>query len=356
MVNALLPIKVFFHKSIPFYFDMKKQFVISCFALLTSLNIFAQNTNNVFEIALPEVKIKNSLYHTLNVLDSRLDTTHFGIVQLGAFNRKTEVKISTPIEAQLQKAFHHQLDSAAQNGKLLFQIRQFYFAEITSAFSEKGYCYLKADLYTNNNGNYKRLARIDTVAIVSAMDVTKLLMRQSSKLITDFIAISATQKPVDGESYTFADIMKIDDIEKSKIKLYTTDNLVDGVYQTYSDFKLQQPNSNDFTVSKHQEPKVFIEKEGKKQQLKPKEIYAFVKEGKAYIATEYGYYPLTKRDNNFYFNGKIKVTADNASVMSASLFFGLIGGLIASMPNAQTSELKIDHQTGEFIREKTTAK
>lgn len=335
---------------------MKKQFILSCFALLTSLNIFAQNTNNVFEIALPEVKIKNSLYNALNVLDSRQDTTHFGIVQLGAFNRKTEVKISAPIESQLQKAFNHQLDGNAQNGKLLFQIRQFYFAEITSAFSEKGYCYLKADLYANNNGNYKRLARIDTVAIVSAMDVTRLLMRQSSKLITDFIATSSAQKPVNAEDYTFADIVKIDDIEKSKIKLYTTENLAEGIYHTYSDFKLQQPNSTDFTVSTQQSPKVFIEKEGKKAQLKPKEIYAFVKEGKAYIATDYGYYPLIKRDNNFYFNGKIKVSADNASVMTASLFFGIIGGLIASMPNAQTSELKIDHQTGEFIREKTTTK
>lgn len=335
---------------------MKKQFILSCFALLTSLNIFAQNTNNVFEIALPEVKIKNSLYNALNVLDSRQDTTHFGIVQLGAFNRKAEVKISAPIESQLQKAFNHQLDSNAQNGKLLFQIRQFYFAEITSSFSEKGYCYLKADLYANNNGNYKRLARIDTVAIVSAMDVTRLLMRQSSKLITDFIATNSAQKPVDAEDYTFADIMKIDDIEKSKIKLYTTENLAEGIYHTYSDFKLQQPNSTNFTVSTQQSPKVFIEKEGKKEQLKPKEIYAFVKEGKAYIATEYGYYPLIKRDNNFYFNGKIKVSADNASVMTASLFFGIIGGLIASMPNAQTSELKIDHQTGEFIREKTTTK
>lgn len=356
MVNTLLSLNFSLQKSISIGFNMKKQIILSCFALLLSSNISAQNTNNVFEIALPEAKIKNSLYNTLNVLDSRLDTTHFGIVQLGAFNRKTEVKISTPIEVQLQKAFHHQLDSTAQNGELLFQIRQFYFAEITSAFSEKGYCYLKADLYTNNNGDYKRLARIDTVATVSAMDVTRLLMRQSSELITDFIAASSTQKPTDGENYTFADIMKIDDLEKSKIKLYTAENLTDGLYRTYTDFKLQQPNSNDFTVSNHPEPKVFIAKEGKKQPLKPKEIYAFVKEGKAYVATDYGYYPLTKRDNNFYFNGKIKVTAANASVMTASLFFGLIGGLIASMPNNQTATLKIDHQTGEFIREKTSTK
>ncbi len=78
-------------------------------------------------------------------------------------------------------------------------------------------------------------------------------------------------------------------------------------------------------------------------------MYAFVYKGQPFVATEYGYYPLQKINDDFYFTGKAKVTANTGDVIAASLFFGIIGGLIASNSEA-TFEMKIDHLNGGFIR------
>jgi hypothetical protein len=45
------------------------------------------------------------------------------------------------------------------------------------------------------------------------------------------------------------------------------------------------------------------------------------------------------------------VTAKTGDVIAASIFFGIIGGLLASDANA-TFEMKIDHINGGFIRTK----
>jgi hypothetical protein len=92
-----------------------------------------------------------------------------------------------------------------------------------------------------------------------------------------------------------------------------------------------------------------IDENGKKVNIKTKDIYSIVDKGRLFIATEYGYYPLQKLNDDFFFTGKAKVNANTGDVVAATLFFGIIGGLIASDANA-TFEMKIDHLNGGFIR------
>ncbi len=329
---------------------MRTLLLIHAFILVTSTGIFAQNRTEDFELILPQEKIQNSLYNTINFLDSRYDTTFMGIVQLGAFNKKAKVIPHIPLATQLMTVMNSLTDESAKNGELLFQLRQINFAEITGAVSEKGYCYFKADLYAKNNDQYQRISSIDTVILVKSMDVTRSLFRNGSKTITSFIGDNLLKKAANPPYYNFNEVVNMDSIEKRNIVVYNIANYADGLYDTYASFKNQTPDA-EIKVEMKNEKIVSVkapDKNGKAIKVKPKDIYAIVYNGQAFIATEYGYYPLQKKDDDFLFTGKAKVSAKTGDVIAASLFFGIIGGLVASGSEA-IFEMKIDHSNGGFI-------
>ena len=86
--------------------------------------------------------------------------------------------------------------------------------------------------------------------------------------------------------------------------------------------------------------------------LKSSDFYAFVYQGKPYISTGYGYYPIYKSDDYFYFVGKIKPMTSNNDVVAASVMFGMIGGIIAANSSGpgETYFIIIDHNNGGFIQ------
>lgn len=327
-----------------------KSLSISIILLLLSLLTFAQNTNNIFQLQPADKKVINSNYNQIQLLDSRTDTTNFGIVQLGAFNKKTMVRIKKPFGEQISEAIGFLIDSTAKSGKLILNVRHFFFAEVTGAMSEKGYCYFKGDLYTQESDGYYKLASIDTVGVIAAMDVTKALLKNSSNIINGFIASNLTMLPHQQERYSFADLVHIDSVEKNRIKLYTAQTLNDGIYQNFSAFSHQEPNITDFeTIHDNKGALIKVTENGKKQAINPKTIYAVIKNGKPFIATNFGYFEAQKKGRDFYFQGRSKVSANSSGVITASIFFGVVGALIASN-QTEVTELKIDHLTGEFIR------
>jgi hypothetical protein len=327
--------------------------------LLTLLLLFifsekklaAQKDSRSFEISLPETKVPGSIYNKIFFIDSRLDTTQMGIVQVGAFNKKVKVISEKPLAIQIADIFDFLIDSTAKNGELLLQLRQLSFAEITGAVSEKGYCYFRAGLYTVKNDRYKKLNFIDTVILIKSMDVTKSLFRNGSKIITSFISDNLLQQPANDEAFSLHDLIAIDSIEKSSIRIFYDSSWQDGLYTDWLSFKNQQPSKK--ITAEIKDGKLTSVKaenlEGKMAKVKSKEVYAVVYNGQPFIATDYGYYLLEKRNNDLFFTGKAKVTANAGDVIAASLFFGIIGGLIAS-DTESVFEMKIDHLNGGFIR------
>lgn len=330
---------------------MKKIFLLLIISITFSLNLFSQRSADSFELILSDQKVSNSLYNTIGFLDSRYDTTNCGIIQLGAFNKKARVVMKIPFSKQLTFALNSMIDNTAKDGELLLQLRQFSFAEITGALSEKGYCYVKADLYSKLNNYYLKLSSVDTVIIFSSMDVTKALLTQGSYTITDFIFENLLIKAIDGDQYSFEDIVNIENIEKQKIPLYNVSHLADGLYENFKSFMSQTPDKQIMVEMKNDEINTIktLNKKGKYINVKNKDIYAIVDNGHAYIATDYGFYPLQKKDNDFYFTGDAKVNANSVDVITAGIFFGVIGSLIASNAKS-TFEMKIDHSNGGFIR------
>jgi hypothetical protein len=132
---------------------MYKIFLTVIFPLFTVAQLFSQSRTEDFEIGSPELKVSNSLYTTIQYVDSRYDTTSMGIVQLGAFNRKARVVPKIPFATQLTNTVHALIDNTAKDGELLFQFRQFNFAEVTGAVSEKGYCYISMPIKMAGTGS-----------------------------------------------------------------------------------------------------------------------------------------------------------------------------------------------------------
>lgn len=329
-----------------------KKSLVALLILVFPSQAFEQALTKEFKLSLPEDKISNSYYNSIEVLDSRGDTSFFGIVQRGAFNRKARVIAEPGIREQVQNMFQVLTGSTAKNGTLLLQFRQFSFAELTGATSERGYCYLKMDLYQKRDDIYYRIARTDTVLFTKAMDVTNLNFRKGSATIINFISRNLLQKGNLDNSFSFYELNHIDSLEKSKLPLYNIPLLKDGLYYSYDAFKNQVPDTMlklDVKDDKMAAQIRVVGDNGKKVKLKSKGIYAVVSEGQPYIATEFGFYKLNRSEGDFNFIGKAKVTANSGQVLAAGFFFGIIGTLIASDASA-VFEMKIDHSNGAFIR------
>src|SRR5699024_1776464 len=86
-IKAPLQIDFFCKKQNP----MNKKNYIIFFLILCSFSVNAQNKSEIFRLPSPDLKVSNSLYHSIRLLDIRKDTSHYGILQKGAFNRKAEV-------------------------------------------------------------------------------------------------------------------------------------------------------------------------------------------------------------------------------------------------------------------------
>jgi hypothetical protein len=327
--------------------------LLTCLATCCLFAVYSQKHRENYTISLPEQKIPDSRYNSLLFIDGRADTSNMGIVQLGAFNKKALVIAETPLGQQFHTIFDSLIDASAKQGECVFLLRQLSFAEVTKAMSERGYCYLRAALFAKTGEGYQKINTIDPVILVKAFDVTRAMFRRGSKTIHEFIGQNLQKAPEQERLYSLSDIHALDSVEKRSIPVYNTTAYTEGVYETYEAFKQQKPDRPN-AIIETDKAGLFVVKEtnekGKKEKIKSKELYGMVYQGNPYVATEFGYYPLDKRMDNFYFTGKTRVAASQGDIMAASVFFGLLGGLLASQPVESMFEMKIDHVGGGFIR------
>ena len=329
---------------------MKKIFFTTVCSLYVWIAV-AQQKIQPFEIIKPKNKIESSLYSRIKVLDSRIDTLDMGFVQTGISNEKTRVYFETPLSVQINNLMGELIDSNAKEGELLFQLRKLNFSEITT-MSEVGLCNLRAELYANKGDVYLKLASVDTLIRISAMDVTKSLLKKGGVTISDLISKNMKREPMSNETYTFADIQQIDYTERRRTPVYNVEKYTDGLYNTFNSFKKQQPDGQAI-IEKSDPYKIVaktILKNGKTKVTNCKEVFAIIYQGEIYIATDYGFSLMKKKNDDFYFTGRATVSADQNKVMVASLMFGLLGAAIASSDNSALFYIKLDHKNGRFIR------
>lgn len=340
---------------------MKKYLQTFFILILITVRAFGQDFKE-FKIEPSLTRISGSFYNSINFVDSRVDTSNMGIVQVGLMNDNVPVKSMTPLSAQFDNYMNSKIDSGAEERELLLQLRNILFCETTTMSSETGLCYLKAVLYAKNDDhNYKILSAMDTVILVKSFDVTKALLKMGSSVLTKLIDDNLKSYPMNDVIYSYHDILKTDSIEKRQIKLYNTDSLKNGLYNSYHSFKNQTPD-NRITVRTKKDGTILsvttTDVNKNLVKIKSDEVYAIVYNGKPYIATGYGFFPLFKGDDYFYFVGKVKpiTTNNDNNVMAASVMFGLVGALLASAASSngigENYFIIIDHSNGGFIHYK----
>ena len=219
-----------------------------------------------------------------------------------------------------------------------------------------GWFDLRANLFSRNDDTYIKIASVDTLTLVNKMDVTNSLMKLGSQLITDMIVNNLTVKPqAETQLFSYNEIIKVDSIEKRNLKVYNTGNYLDGLYYNYHSFMNQTPDKEIIVKTKRDLSIASVsvkDDDDNLIKLKSRDFYAFVYKGKPYISTGYGYYPIYKTDDRFYFVGKIKPMTSNKNVIGASIMFGMIGGIIAANSSGPGENyfIIIDHNTGGFIQ------
>lgn len=337
---------------------MKISFKGISFLITISLSsiLFAQKRTEDFTISLPTQKLNRSFYKTITVIDNRIDTASIGIVQQGALNTKARVVPTSPLSNQFQSVLNSVNGENAEDGSLVLYLKQLYFAEVSKAFTEFGYCYFQGFLFAKNeDGTYSLLEKTDTVVDHKAADVTKEILRKGSDMLGEFIAKNASRKPETTEPhYTFDQIKKFDDIDKQSISLFNSSQLKDGVYEDYLSFKSQQPQQEITNVKFYGNmPKIvriYETVDGKEREIKKDDIYAIIYKGEPYIylPIENLFTKAEKRDNDYYFVGKLRSGGPNKGNLSIGMFFGAVGVLLASNP-AYPFEQKIDYINGAFI-------
>ena len=79
-------------------------------------------------------------------------------------------------------------------------------------------------------------------------------------------------------------------------------------------------------------------------------MYALVYKGELYVylPIENLFTKAEKRDNDYYFVGKLRSGSPNIGNLSIGMFFGVVGVLMTSNP-AYPFEQKIDYINGAFI-------
>lgn len=330
---------------------MTKALLTLCVLWISASALCAQEVTRFFEIVPPKHKnkISGSLYSSIDFLDSRTDSAQIGLAQVGLLkNRDARLVLKTPVLPQLQRLLDSLTNLPAKSGELLFQLRNFSFVETMGA----RYCFLTANLYAKTVDGYRRLSSLDTVILCTVSDVVGTINLGGNFLLANFIRNALTLEATDSAIYSTRDLANIDSLERRQIPLYNTTTYVDGLYLNYSSFSKQLPDRQAMIETK----KVgglasvrVLDEQGKKVKLRSKNIYAVVYQGKPFIATEYGFYPLEKVRDDFFFTGDVRIAATNGEISGGQFAIGLIGAWAASKGTQETFDMIIDHQNGNFI-------
>jgi hypothetical protein len=337
-------------------FLSKKLFFTTCSLLLICTLAKAQSTYPHY-FAIPDyARQPNSFYNKISLVDLRIDTLSMGFIQTGAFNKRNIIVPKTPMWRQVDFNLASQIDGSAGTNELVLQLRELNFSEVTGAVSESGFFKMRAKLFAKTDKGYQQINSIDTIAKVSAIDVSNGLLKKAGYIFAGFIASKLTTPISQGSTVTYTDIARADSIEKSQIKVFTTDAFVDGYYATYNSFKNQIPDGEiivEGDVIKSNSVKAYDE-DKKLKTIRPANVYAIINKGQIYMGTTAGYLPVKKVGNDLVF--KTQVSGAASPVYTAiGAQYGAIGGAIGGLASALSStktvnyQTKIDHLSGNFV-------
>jgi hypothetical protein len=336
-----------------FYFDGMNKIIYGLLILgsMAPAALFGQDETVYFDIHAPKPRPEKSLYTTIGYLDSRQDTSRIGVLKVRNNGRWIRIALRTPVLPQLTNVLNAYTGDGAGNGELLFQLKRFSFAE----YARARYCYFSAVLYARNGDRYARLLGVDTAILLATASVDNELNHAGNGLLANFIAEGILLAPTDPTTYSMDDIRYIDSLDKRKIPVYSATTYTEGLYSNYAAFMAQRPDLRGEVRTKKNGGISSLDIHDPKWRHETKShIYAVVYKGVPYVVTHFGYYPLQKKGDDFYFTGDLSLAPTNGEQVAADIALGVIVGSAIAGDKA-TYEVLIDYQNGQFIHQKVLA-
>ncbi|GAA0881407.1 hypothetical protein GCM10009120_00030 [Sphingobacterium siyangense subsp. cladoniae] len=331
---------------------MKRIIFLLFSILIQAVVVKAQQKTRAFLFTKPHKIVENAKYGKINLYDAREIKDNLGVIQVGMMNANRLLVAEPSLEKQLQSQLE-QINGRNGNGELLMRLEKFCIAELTGAFSEKGFLDFRAILFSKEaNGEYLQLARVDTAIVVKGMDVTKATLARASEVVNNLIFDALTKSGDTTKSYSLSEIEHYDDIQKKQLALYNTETYKDGLYLTYEEFALQTPSGGQAQLREGDLNLGFFKEneKGKLKKVNPKDYYAVVHAGNPFISSQDQFYALIKEDDDFIFVGPVMETASATNAVVASVLLGAIGGVLVAGPETNYYAQKLDYANGSFIR------
>ncbi|MGJ1237267.1 MULTISPECIES: hypothetical protein [Sphingobacterium] len=331
---------------------MKRIIFLLFIILIKAVAVQAQQKTRAFLFTKPHKIVENAKYGKISLYDAREIKDNLGVIQVGMMNANRLLVAEPSLEKQLQSQLE-QITGRKGNGELLMRLEKFCIAELTGAFSEKGFLDFRAILFSKEaNGEYLQLARADTAIVVKGMDVTKATLARASDVVNNLILDALTKNGDTTKSYSLSEIEHYDDIQKKQLALYNTETYKDGLYLTYEEFALQTPSGGQAQLREGDLNLGFFKEneKGKLKKVNPKDYYAVVHAGNPFISSQDQFYALIKEDDDFIFVGPVMETASATNVVVASVLLGAIGGVLVAGPETNYYVQKLDYANGSFIR------
>lgn len=241
------------------------------------------------------------------VVDSRADKKNLGVVQVGAYNKKFPVLNDAPLDSIMQKLIGSKIQDELTGKSILLNIRLFNFAETTKSMKEYGYVRFRAELYQTFPEYFTELGTIDTLITISFIDVTNKMMKESFKVIENWVRTSMNIAPDTTKKISLTTIKKRDEIEKKEMPLYRGKPLINGIYQTYEELVNVEPGITKVEISYNAESKKMLAKMPESNQIKfltSKQGYAVAYNNALFILTPEGVSQAYPKDGFIHFKAK----------------------------------------------------
>lgn len=296
-----------------------------------------------FILKKPQVVISNSLYDKLEVIDQRKEKELIGRVDYAVISKP-------PLASQLKEFVKNVTDVSAQSGTLVLCLKKFKFSQQSAVLNTQRFCSMNADLYEKQDSLYYLIETIDTmIGADGSITSGKRILQKGDSLLTTLLTRNLLKHGTSNVGVSFSGMVSSDSIAKRKIKLYNTAEFVNGVYYHYESFKNQNPDVlATISVKKDKIRSVSLtDSAGVVKKLFPIDVYAIVVEGRPFISTGSGFYPLQMEEDEFIFTGDFSVPYSGG----VAVLFGVVGAIALS--NSKTLgefDAMINYKNGDLIR------
>jgi hypothetical protein len=294
-------------------------------------------------------------------IDNRQENQIMGFVHTGITNQTKEVMHAGNLIDSLVPFFN----GVNPDGKLVVMLNEFNLWEYRDG-GEVGRFKLSLRIFKQVNDQFVEFMTHDSLYSVKGFDVTNKLLTSVSR---NFCAVSdaareeyiRTKDSVLHPIYSFKQLMVLDSLEKYDLPAFRDEQIREGIYANYQEFKANRPGDASEIESDARNPKSVkiyrVAKNDKRVRVKNEKIYAVCDGSKIFKSLSTGFYEMKRDGNDFYYvrPATVSTQANMGPVIAGGILGGAIGGAIAGMVyshGANSGPLvlyKINHRRGNAI-------